>query len=189
MESQELIIHIDWSGPHSYEEVASFNESTAYGIYQIYGAHPVYGNSVLLYIGMAQKSVCGFADRFRSGSPHEDRFNKNPDSRRMQFYFGRLFGEPMPDHDTWEAHIKYAESLLIYSHKPAQNEKEVGEMQSKESVNNVRVFNWGQYRDLLPEVSGARWTKRFHDLVDKKNRPHFSTGRYPQPQLAMPVKP
>ena len=27
----------------------------------------------------------------------------------------------------------------------------------------VHVLNWGKHRDLLPEVSGARWTTRFDD--------------------------
>ena len=54
-------IYVDWSGPYTYEDVVNYNENkietkkfavkpTDFGLYQIYGAHPIYGDNVLIYI-------------------------------------------------------------------------------------------------------------------------------------------
>ena len=54
------IIHIDWDGPYRIEEINELNdEKKDYGIYQIYGTHPVYGSNVLLYIGKADQQTFG----------------------------------------------------------------------------------------------------------------------------------
>lgn len=46
------LIQILWDGPYSITDLVKLkNEEIDYGIYQIYGNHPVYGNDVLLYIG------------------------------------------------------------------------------------------------------------------------------------------
>lgn len=34
----------------------------------------------------------------------------------------------------------------------------------EELILNVHVLNWGHHRDLLPEVSGARWTNKYDDM-------------------------
>jgi len=51
-------IRIKWEGPYSFKEVIEdrmFNsEAMDFGVYQLYGCHPVYGSNVLLYIGKAQ---------------------------------------------------------------------------------------------------------------------------------------
>jgi hypothetical protein len=165
MEPQELIIHIDWSGPHSLAEVASFNGPEDFGVYQVYGAHHVYGSDALLYIGRVEKQP--FAARF---SQHEWCAG-NHDSGRLQIYVGRLFGSPTPADPIWCRNIVLAERLLITAHKPAENSQTgLGELDS--DLWHVQVLNWSQYRDLLPEVSGARWSSRFDQLPCK---PHFST--------------
>jgi hypothetical protein len=65
---QHTTIHIERDGPYriSYDprrldHVSELRDSTNYGVYQIYGGHPVYGNSALLYIGMAEAQ--GFGKR------------------------------------------------------------------------------------------------------------------------------
>jgi hypothetical protein len=35
------VLDLSWSGPHSFEEIASFNDSADHGVYQIYGTHNV----------------------------------------------------------------------------------------------------------------------------------------------------
>ncbi|MES5869165.1 hypothetical protein [Bacillus cereus group sp. RP32] len=46
------LIQILLDGPYSITDLVKLkNEEIDYGIYQIYGNHPVYGNDVLLYIG------------------------------------------------------------------------------------------------------------------------------------------
>ena len=165
MESQELIIHIDWSGPHTFAEVASFDGPTDFGIYQVYGAHHVYGSDVLLYIGQA--AIQTFAVRFAQHLWCPG----NHDAARLQIYVGRLFGGPTPDNPTWEHHIDMAERLLIQAHKPAENSQK--ELVRGLDLAHVHVLNWSQYRDLLPEVSGARWSSRFDNLPCK---PHYTTA-------------
>lgn len=168
MESQELIIHLDWSGPYSFNEISSLSGPTDYGIYQIYGTHSLYGSGVLLYIGLACDQK--FAERL---AQHKW-CSVNQDSGRLQFYVGRLFGRATPDNQEWSRCIKLAERLLIYANKPAENtQKELGALDSE--LWHVHVLNWSQYRDLLPEVSGARWSNRFETLPCK---PHFSTADY-----------
>ena len=174
MESQELIIHIDWSGPHTFAEVASFDGPTDYGIYQVYGAHHVYGSDALLYIGKAPEQT--FAVRF---SQHRW-CPGNHDSARLQIYVGRLFGDRPRDIPTWESHIDMAERLLIQAHNPAINSQK--ELVRGLDLARVHVLNWSQYRDLLPEVSGARWSSRFDTLPCK---PHFTTAdHFPAPKPA-----
>ena len=171
MESQELIIHLDWSGPHSYAEViASFNGPTDFGVYQVYGAHHVYGSDVLLYIGKTEEQE--FAVRFgqHAWCP------SNHDSQQLQIYVGRLFGEPTPDSTKWNDYIDLAERLLIQAHQPALNSQLELVSGRDLDLQHVHVLNWSQYRDLLPEVSGARWSSRFEKLPCK---PHFNTTEYP----------
>ena len=47
------MIHLEWEGPTPLEAVSGLREASDYGVYQIYGAHPVYGSNCLLYIGWA----------------------------------------------------------------------------------------------------------------------------------------
>jgi hypothetical protein len=48
----ERIIHIEWEGPYSLSQLDTLNDLRKdYGLYQIYGHHPIYGSNVLLYIG------------------------------------------------------------------------------------------------------------------------------------------
>jgi hypothetical protein len=161
MESQETIIHINWSGPYDLAEMARFNGPADWGIYQIYGHHPVYGNGALLYIGKTERDIGGFAGRVPNSAGWS---HMNPGDDRIEIYLGRLFGMTMPDSATWERYIGLAERLLIYAHTPARNLKREL-IPSDPELFRVHVVNWRQYRDLLPEVSGARWTDRFDGVL------------------------
>jgi hypothetical protein len=159
MNDQETIIHIEWDGPHKLDAVAALTGHTDYGIYQIYGGHPVYGNSALLYIGLAA------AQYFGGRIPQEQQWLYNRDAGRVEVYVGRLSGSHTPDDDTWDRHIKLAERLLIYAHAPPHNtQKSLATLER--DLRFVRVLNWGRHRDLLPEVSGARWSSRFDEIPD-----------------------
>ena len=167
-EPANIIIHIHWSGPHSLDHVASLNGPTDFGIYQIYGGHHVYGSDVLLYIGKAQDRT--FATRL----PEHKWCSITPDPKQISDYVGRLFGDNTPDNATWSSQIDLAERLLIYAHSPASNtQKELGG--SEKNLWHVHVVNWGSYRNLLPEVTGARWTERFDDLPCNK---HYSNEHF-----------
>lgn len=53
-------IHIEWEGPKLLSDINNLNDPKYdYGVYQIYGGHPVYGTNILLYIGKADKQTFG----------------------------------------------------------------------------------------------------------------------------------
>ena len=157
MEPDETTIHIEWAGPYRLDAVTSLTSPTDYGVYQIYGGHPVYGSSALLYIGLAA------AQYFGQRIPQEEHWLNNRDAERVEVYVGRLSGSKTPDDDTWTKHIRLAERLLIYAHSPPMNnQKSLAALEAE--LRFIRVLNWGKHRDLLPEVSGARWTSRYDDI-------------------------
>ena len=151
-------IHIFWEGPHSLDELVGLNDSNKdFGVYQVYGHHPLYGNSVLLYIGLT------IGQTFASRVPQEQWLNR-PDHGNTQIYVGRLAGKNKIAKDELEELIKRAEKLLIFAHRPAfntQNTKSIPE----EDVKNDRIYNWYSHRDLFPEVSGNRFTDKFDHIV------------------------
>jgi hypothetical protein len=151
---QERIIHIDWEGPIQLEAAKTRKDPTDYGVYQIYGGHPVYGSSALLYIGCAVKQPFGVRLQ------QEETWDYNRDAQRVEVYLGRLSGSATPDGEEWDNDIGLAERLLIYAHRPPFN-AQTNLAAREPELQDVHVLNWLCHRDLLPEVSGARWTSRF----------------------------
>lgn len=150
-------IHVDWSGPYTYEEATKLrNEQTDFGVYQIYGTHAVYGSDVLLYIGKAEQQTFGLRLSQENWNFH------NQDASRVLVYVGRLGGyNDTPSASEWSAQISLVEKLLIYSHWPAGNSSGLHTSFSKE-LYPVHVLNWGCYRDLLPEMSGSRYSDQYY---------------------------
>lgn len=147
------LIQIEWEGSYKLLELPKLmNEEIDYGIYQVYGRHPVYGNDVLLYIGKADYQTLG------KRISQEDWLYTN-DSNNHKIYVGRLHGSQPPTEDLWSTYIDLAERLLIFTHKPAYNSKSIASFPDKE-LQDIHVLNWGHYRALLPEVSGLRWTSK-----------------------------
>ncbi len=176
VESEDLIIHIQWSGPHTFKEAEHLNKSIDCGVYQIYGGHPVYGSGVLLYIGRTTEQTFAKRGAFQHGEYH-----LTQDAGRLELYVGRLIGLKTPDNKTWNHHIELAERLLIHAHRPAWNSKmELGDLEQE--LHRVHVVNWRNYRSLMPEVSGARWTNRFDSL--EYNR-FYDTRHFGQPTQVM----
>lgn len=146
-------IHIYWEGPSSLsditeDKVSGNDEKIDYGIYQIYGGHPIYGHDVLLYIGKASEQT------FSKRISQEAHWWFNQDSNNVKIYLGRLCGET-PSENTWSTQITKAEKLLIYSHRPAQNSSNINSIRIEE-LKNTHVINYGSYRSLLPEISSIR---------------------------------
>ena len=79
-----------------------------------------------------------------------------PDADRVTVYVGRLVGSESPDIPMWEDLIGKVERLLIYVHTPAYNSSGLNTLPPVD-LEDVHVLNWGNYRSLLPEVSGRRW--------------------------------
>lgn len=154
---EELIIHLEWSGPYKLSQLNDIcNESTDYGVYQVYGAHPIYGSNVLLYIGKADVQTFGVRIK-------EEGWEYNQDPDNVQIYIGRLAGNSTPSDEKWSKEIELAEKLLIFTHKPAFNSQYIKSLPDKE-LQNIHVLNWSNSRDLMPEVSGSRWTSKYDEM-------------------------
>jgi hypothetical protein len=155
--NHEFDIHIEWEGPFSYKDALTQKSEKDYGIYQIYGWHPVYGSDVLLYIGKADHQHFGV----RLGQ--ETWWPLMPDAQRTSVYLGRFAGVITPADKKWGSMITKAERLLIFAHAPAHNARK--SIQSIDpDLHDVHIYNWGLHRDLLPELSGSRWTTRLGDM-------------------------
>lgn len=153
---KEYLIQLKWEGSYKFTDLPSLNnEETDYGIYQIYGNHTVYGDNVLLYIGQANQQT--FRTRIMQHSYwFEDNFS---------IYVGRLSGPHTPTDDIWANEIKFVESLLIHVHSPAYNTMNINSINYSE-LEHIHVLNLGQYRSLLPELSGTRWISKLYKQDD-----------------------
>jgi len=152
-------ISIQWEGPFTLKEASQLtNEDTDYGIYQIYGRHPIYGREALLYIGKANQQT--FAIRLKQ---HEEYWIDEYCEGSVKVYVGRLAGDKTPSDNCWNKEIDRAEQLLINVHKPAHNSQSIKPFDYKKdkSFFDVHILNWGEYGALLPEVSGDRWTEKW----------------------------
>ena len=160
----EQIIHIYWEGPFSLSNLNKLNDDTTdYGIYQIYGPHPSYCRNVLLYIGKANQQT------FKTRIKQHDWETWQYDEGRITIYVGRLYGLETPTMSIWEKQINLAERLLISAHKPAFNSSGIGELSRKTDnlLRDVHILNWRNYADLLPECTGGRWTDKFEGEFNK----------------------
>ncbi len=152
-------IHIFWEGPFTLNEIESKKSTDLdYGVYQIYGHHPLYGSGSLLYIGQAKFRPFGVR-------VPEERWDDRPDPENTQVYIGRLAGRNQVTNEEWDALIDQVEKLLIYAHKPALNTQNTKSL-PEDVVLGTRVYNWGSHRDLFPEVSGNRFTSRFDHITE-----------------------
>jgi len=123
-------------------EIEKLTGDEDYGIYQITGYHPVFGNNSLLYIGKAQKRP--FATRFKE---HKEWLEKEGD---ITIYIGRTTNIGNED---WEAAIEDTEPLLIYFHSPPYNSRSISNFPEPIHGNDLRIINIGDYGELFPEIS------------------------------------
>ena len=150
------VIHIIWDGPYNFIEYRNFNNKEIdFGLYQIYGPHPVYGANVLLFIGKTTDEEMPFALTFGDAISTEI-WGDNIDHKLLNFYLGRICGETTPNDSEWLRQISLAEMLLVEAHATALN-KEPVVLFANEYCKNIHVLNWGSYNQLLPEISGLRW--------------------------------
>ena len=144
-------IHLGWEGPFGLEAVKALdNWDYDFGLYQVYGPHPIYCSIQLLYIGRVVNQP--FALRI----PKHWWTEHTRDPSQNSIYVGRLLGASTPDNETWSREIVLAESLLIYAHYPTYNKQKDPGKTKESDLKDLQVLNWGSHRDLLPEVSYAR---------------------------------
>ena len=155
--TKKITIHIDWDGPFTEREVENLTNDADYGVYQLYGRHPVYGMSprTLLYIGKASDNT--FGHRMRNHSL------KRFVGKTEQVFVGRFAGEQQPGNAEWGNLIAEAEQLLIYAHAPSWNSQCINDYGN---IRNIHILNWGNYVQLLPEVSRDRYYQDHNNLPD-----------------------
>ena len=119
------ILKIYWQGPYTLEEcVQRFSDyKTDYGIYQIYGNHPVNGVNNLLYIGKSDQRP--FCVRFLEHK--NDWIDK--ESSDVEIYVGRFYDTVLPNNELptnqeWSNYIDACEKMLIYHCQPSYNVRE-----------------------------------------------------------------
>ncbi|PMM58881.1 hypothetical protein [Vibrio lentus] len=151
-------IHIDWEGPFSLEKIKAMNGDTDYGVYQAYGKHVIYGNSVLLYIGQANYQTFG------KRIPQHEKWGYMCDSNNLEFYVGKLGSNDAVSQVIWQEQIDIAEKLLIFAHTPAYNSSNINSLSGIPF--DTTVYNWGNQRSLFPEVSAYRYFATYEDHFD-----------------------
>jgi hypothetical protein len=156
-----LHIHVVWEGPLNLKGAYELKDAVAdYGVYQIYGRHPVAGVTSLLYIGKADKQTFGVRLKQERWELWEE--GEGP----VEIRVGRLFGTETPTDDEWTRQIHLTESLLLAANKPPRNQHGVAWLSTDAdaSARDLHVLNWGAYGAILPEVSGARWSSKFDKI-------------------------
>lgn len=144
-------IQIVWTGPFPLADAPKYvNDRIDFGVYQINGTYQ--DTSGLVYIGRAMKGSFGWRIEHHAKNKLVE-FGVTDAS----FFLGRFAGEATPSNSKWEREIELAEALLIHAHRPPMNVR-VGLGEVEVHVEQVHVTNWGSIGDLLPEVSGWRWT-------------------------------
>lgn len=154
-------IFIDWDGPYSFDELDELEDPRVdYGLYQVYGAHPLYGEEVLLYLGQTGERT--FGDKLNQERAY---WEAEEEFQPLTVYVGRLMGPVTPNGGDWEEEMDLAHRLLVFAHVPVFNGREVAATPD-DDLKKVHVVNWGSHLDLAPEVSGARYLYRFPDTPE-----------------------
>jgi hypothetical protein len=146
---KELIADVYWEGPFDWEK-RDENCQDYHVLYQIYGAHPVYGHDALLYIGLTNQQV---GQRLKAHTWWVNELH-DPVAVRLasvgEFTTWKQWNR-LEHYDRADPElVRKIEALLIYVHKPAHN------TQHKASVDlakGIRIFNSGHFGKLLPELS------------------------------------
>ena len=154
-------IFIDWDGPYALDEIEELEDPRIdYGLYQVYGSHPLYGEEVLLYLGATGERT--FGTRL---TEEQSYWEVEEDFQPLAIYVGRLMGPVTPTNGVWEEEMELAHRLLVFAHSPVFNAREVAAAPD-DDLKNVHVVNWGRYLDLAPEVSGNRYFLKFPDTPE-----------------------
>ena len=151
----EQVIHVQWTGPFTFADALTFTDRrTDYGVYQVCGLHPAYGQRTLLYLGRAQQQTFGK----RLSQEGWERWQVT--NGNVVVYLGRLAGAVTPPDADWDEQIALTERLLIVAYRPAHNASGLYRNDDP-AFKHLHVLNWSDRGYLSPEVSGARWATRF----------------------------
>jgi len=127
MNYPEKIYEVYWQGPYKPKKLAKLNkeERAKLCLYSVYGSHPVYGNNVLLYIGMTTRTVNQRLDEHEYWMDQE-RFGES------KVYLASI-GEFVGWKESYEAEIfdrppadifEKVEKLLIFAHHAYSDDRD-----------------------------------------------------------------
>ena len=153
------IVHLMWVEYEWNDDIFNqFNSKNDYGIYQIYGDHPVYGENVLLYIGKARYQT--YSVRLNQ---HDD-FDESHISKFRKLHLSYFCKTEDVNYNNWGEYIDLVEKLLINAHFPAYNSQEIkGPIGNETFKKEMLILNWNERGKLLPEVSSLRYSYHFYD--------------------------
>ena len=164
-------IDIDWHGPLTHKDgnielkklmkeagpQTNPDDDNFYGIYQIYGTHPIFGPNSLLYIGKAD-----FQETGTRLNQHCEWLEKEPDA--VNIYCGFIMGDKTFSIDEaeecWSPLIDIAEKMLIYVCSPPYNSQHVYKAPQECKEDNILLFNWGKSARLPYVVSSVSLSER-----------------------------
>lgn len=144
----EQIYVAHWEGPFDWDDHAN-HVAPEHVLYALYGAHPLYGRDVLLYIGKAEN---GAGQRLPDHEWVDDEYDKV--TVRLASV-GKFI-----DWNDWEDNERYprasatitsaVEALIILANQPVYNLRGKG---TTTLATGCRLFNTGKLGHLLPESS------------------------------------
>ncbi len=152
------VITIEWEGPISENNITKLVNDNDYGIYQIYGTHPIFGSNTLLYIGKAS------AQLFASRLSQHNWLDWSPSD--VSIYVGRLGSTEDITIEEWEKKIDIAERLLIYYCKTPHNSSNINYYGK---IENTIILNYGKRNSLPIEVSTLWETSDYATNYDNWN--------------------
>lgn len=144
--SEEHLVRVEWDPPASVAGARSLvHRDNDYGLYQVYGVHPVTGPGTLLYIGKVDRQTFGKrVSQHRSWLDHVIEASVRVGRLRRGDY-----DEDPPAWSDWRMKVDAVERLTIYWHSPPYNSAHINAYTGL----NVRVQNLGDRGRLLPEYS------------------------------------
>ena len=145
----ERLMRVDWDAPRSLDAILELaDREHDFGIYQVYGAHVVFGSDALLYIGKARDQT--FRARFEQHKAKWLRFESDVRIRVGRLHADSYKGKKAdPTWSDWKKAIDCVEELTIYWHSPPYNSKSIVGYRN----DAIRVQNWYHRGRLLPEYS------------------------------------
>lgn len=155
------VIYLEWDGPYTFFELEELDDVRCdYGVYQVYGHHPLYGDEALLFIGKAEDQT--FGEKLAQEKVYWD---AEGEMEPLSIYVGRLAGTETPSQEIWGVEMDAAARLLIYAHAPVFNGRDLGAAPDAD-LREIHLINWGNFMDLEAEISGARWLYKITDMPD-----------------------
>ncbi len=152
------VFHIQWT-KYIWNDfnTDNVNDKHHYGLYQMYGNHPIYGNDCLLYIGKAQLQT--FGTRL---SQHWD-FDINHFTNITRIHLGMFYKWDDASNSSWADSIDKIERIFINAHCPAFNANNIKNLLDQDTIGNMLILNWGDYGSLLPSLSSIRYSNKYWD--------------------------